>query len=153
MTNTEITPRSYNLKQLKNASGQFSVQDIPITSSMQHFFYTSCLFRFASVKFAITGLLRRKSKVKTVNYRALKNSGNKIEVQAFSFTCIFYLKYSRHFCREITFIRLSYFFSRPSWKECIEKKEQKGTRWNLKTFTINSISKSKNDILILEYSL
>jgi len=67
LTNTGITPSSHNLKQLKNASGQFSVQDIPITSSMQHFFYTSCLFRFASVKFAKTGFLLRISKVKTVN--------------------------------------------------------------------------------------
>ncbi len=67
LTNTEITPRSHNLKQLKNASGQFSVQHIPTIIRMQHFFYTSCLFRFASVKSAITGFLRRISKVKTVN--------------------------------------------------------------------------------------
>ena len=31
LTNTEITPGSHNLKQLINASGQFSVQDMPIT--------------------------------------------------------------------------------------------------------------------------
>ena len=67
LTNTEITPGSHNFKQLKNASGQFPVQNIPTIIRMQHFFYTSCLFRFASVKFAITGFLRRISKVKTVN--------------------------------------------------------------------------------------
>ena len=64
---TGITPGSHNLKQLKNASGQFSVQHIPSIIRMQHFFYTSYLFRFASVKSAITGFLRRISKVKTVN--------------------------------------------------------------------------------------
>ena len=55
LTNTGITPSSHNFKKLKNASGQFSVQHIPIKRRLQHFFYTSCLFRFASVKSAITG--------------------------------------------------------------------------------------------------
>ena len=67
LTNTGITPSSHNTKQLNNASGQFSVQNIPTIIRMQHFFYTSCLFRFASVKSALTGFLRRISKVKTVN--------------------------------------------------------------------------------------
>jgi len=47
---------------------------------------------------------------------------------------------------------LSYFFRRPTCKECTEKKEAKGTQRDLKTFPINSISKSKNDILILKYT-
>ena len=67
LTNTGITPSSHNTKQLKNASGQFSVQRIPTIIRMQHFFYTSCLFRFASVKSALTGFFRKISKVKTVN--------------------------------------------------------------------------------------
>jgi len=67
LTNTGITPGSHNLKQLKNAPGQFPIQRIPTIIRMQHFFYTSCLFRFASVKFAITGFLLRINKVKTVN--------------------------------------------------------------------------------------
>ena len=67
LTNTGITPSSHNLKQIKNASGQFSVQHIPTIISMQHFFFASFLFRFASVKFAITGFLLLISKVKTVN--------------------------------------------------------------------------------------
>ena len=67
LTNTEIIPCSHNLKQLKNTPGQFPVQRIPIKIRMQHFFYTSCLFRFASVKSALTGFLLRISKVKTVN--------------------------------------------------------------------------------------
>ena len=69
LTNTGITPSSHNLKQLKNASGQFSVQHIPTIIRMQHFFFASCLFRFASVKFAVTGFLLRISKVKTVNIK------------------------------------------------------------------------------------
>jgi hypothetical protein len=55
-TNTKITPRSHNLKQLKNAPGQFSVQHIPTIIRMQHFFFASCLFRFASLKSALTTL-------------------------------------------------------------------------------------------------
>ena len=50
LTNTGITPRSHNLKQLKNAFGRFPVQRIPIKSRIQHLFFASCLFRFASVK-------------------------------------------------------------------------------------------------------
>ena len=125
---------------------------ITVKRRMQHFFYTSCLLRFASVKSAITGFFSPDQQSQNSQHQALNNTENKIEVQAFPFTCIFYLKYSRHFCWEITFIRLSYFFRRPAWRECTEKKEQKGTRWNLKTFSINSISKSINDILILEYT-
>ncbi|HIG77727.1 MAG TPA: hypothetical protein EYQ48_07550 [Candidatus Lambdaproteobacteria bacterium] len=56
LTNTVITPRSHNLKQLKNVPGQFPAQRIPIKIRIQHFFYTSCLFRFASVKSALTTL-------------------------------------------------------------------------------------------------
>ena len=67
LTNTGITPHSHNLKQLKNASRQFPVKHIPIKSRLQHLFFASCLFRFASVKSALTGFLRRISKVKTVN--------------------------------------------------------------------------------------
>jgi hypothetical protein len=67
LSNLGITPRSHNLKQLKNAPRQFPVQRIPIKRRMQHFFYTSCLFRFASVKFAKTGFLLWISEVKTVN--------------------------------------------------------------------------------------
>ena len=67
LTNTEITSGSLNLKQLKNASGQFSVQHIPTIIRMEHLFFASCMFRFASVKFAITGFILRISKVKTVN--------------------------------------------------------------------------------------
>ena len=67
LTNTGITPSSHNFKQLKNAPGHFSVQHIPIKNRIQHFFNTSCLLHFASVKSAITGFLLRISKVKTVN--------------------------------------------------------------------------------------
>jgi len=54
ITNTGITPHSHNLKQFKN--GQFPVQHIPIKSRLQHLFFASCLFRFASVKSALTTL-------------------------------------------------------------------------------------------------
>jgi len=67
LTNTGSTTGSHNLKQLKNAPGQFPVHHIPTIIRMQHLFFTSCLFRFASVKFAITGFLLQISKVKTVN--------------------------------------------------------------------------------------
>ena len=56
LTNTGITAHSHNLKQLKNASGQFPVQHIPIIIRMQHLFFASCLLRFASVKSALTTL-------------------------------------------------------------------------------------------------
>ena len=67
LSNPGITPHSHNLKQLKNASGQFPVHPIPSIIRMQHLFFASCLFRFASVKFAITGFLLQIIKVKTVN--------------------------------------------------------------------------------------
>jgi len=50
LTNTGITPKAHNMKQLRNLPGSFTVQDILITSRMQHLFFASCLFRFASVK-------------------------------------------------------------------------------------------------------
>ena len=58
LTNTAITPASHNTKQLKNASGQFPIKHIPIIIRIQHlfFFLSSCLFRFASVKSALTTL-------------------------------------------------------------------------------------------------
>ena len=114
-------------------------------------FFASCLFRFASVKFAKTGFLLRISEAKTVNIKRRIIQGIKLKYKHFLLP-VFFLKYSKHFCWKITFIRLSYFFRRPVWKECTEKKEQKGTRWNLKNFPINSISKSKNKNLILEYT-
>ena len=46
LTNTGITPSSHNTKQLKNASGQFSVQHIPTIIRMQQLF-----FRILSVSF------------------------------------------------------------------------------------------------------
>ena len=67
LTNTEITASSHNLKQFKNLPGSFHRDYIPVKRRMQHLFFASCLFRFASVKSARTGLLRRISKVKTVN--------------------------------------------------------------------------------------
>ena len=132
-------------------TGSFPSESIPVKSGMQHFF---CILSvsFCFCKICNNRIFTPDQQSQNSQHQALENTGNKIEVQAFSFTCIFYLKYSRHFCWEITFIRLSYFFRRPAWKECTEKKEQKGTRWNLKTFSINSISKSKNDILILKYT-
>ena len=54
LTNTRITPHSHNLKQLKNASGQFPVHHIPVKCRVQHLFFASCLFCFASVKSALT---------------------------------------------------------------------------------------------------
>jgi len=62
LSNPEITPSSHNLKHLKNDSGQFPVQRIPIIqripikSRIQYLFFASCLFCFASVKSALTTL-------------------------------------------------------------------------------------------------
>ena len=56
LSNLGITPSSNNLKQLKNAFGQFPVQRIPIKSRIQHLFCASCLLRFAPVKSALTTL-------------------------------------------------------------------------------------------------
>ena len=52
---------------VKNYPGSFHREYIPEKSRIQQFFYTSCLFHFASVKSAITGFLLRTNKVKTVN--------------------------------------------------------------------------------------
>jgi len=49
LTNTGITPSSHITKQLKNAPGSFHEEYIPVISRVQHFFFASCLFRFASV--------------------------------------------------------------------------------------------------------
>ena len=148
LSNHGITPNSHNTKQLKKLPVSFPREYIPIKSRMQHFFLHILSVSFCFCKICINRIFTQDKQSQDSQHRALKNTGNKIEVQAFSFTCIFYLKYSRHFCREITFIGLSYFFRRPAWKECTEKKEQKGTR----CFSINSRSKSKNDILILKYT-
>ena len=47
LSNPEITPRSHNLKQLKNASGHFPVQRIPLKIRMQQLFFVSYLLRYA----------------------------------------------------------------------------------------------------------
>ena len=112
LTNTIITPRSHNTKQLINASGQFL--GVGYSDYKQN---TTLIFRILSASFCfckicINRIFTPDKQSQNSQHRALKNTGNKIEVQAFSFTCIFYLKYSRHFCWEITFIRLSYFFRR-----------------------------------------
>ena len=54
LTNTGITPSSHNTKQLKNASGQFSVQHIPTIIRMQHLVFRILSFCFASVESVIT---------------------------------------------------------------------------------------------------
>ena len=56
LTNTEITPHSHNTKQLKKLPVCFPREYIPVKSRMQHLFFASCLFRFASVKSALTTL-------------------------------------------------------------------------------------------------
>ena len=66
------SPSSFNLKQSKNAPGTVYQESIFLLKAEYNtFFCKSCLFRFASVKSAITGFLRRISKVKTVNIEAL----------------------------------------------------------------------------------
>ena len=54
LSNPGITPSSHITKQLKKAPGSIRGEYIPVKSRMQHFFYTNCLFRFASVKSALT---------------------------------------------------------------------------------------------------
>ena len=67
LTNTGSTPGSHNLKQLKNTSGgSFTEEYITVKSIIQHFFYTSCLFRYVFSKICINRILPRISKVKTV---------------------------------------------------------------------------------------
>jgi len=59
LTNTGITPHSHNLKQFKNAPGMFSQRVYSVKSEVQHLIFASCLFRFASVKSALTGFYAR----------------------------------------------------------------------------------------------
>jgi len=47
--------------------GSFTEEYIPVKSRIQHLFFASYLFRFASAKSALTGFLLQISKVKTVN--------------------------------------------------------------------------------------
>jgi hypothetical protein len=54
--------------------GSFTEEYIPVKSRIQHLFFASCLFRFASVKFAKTGFLLRISKVKTVKIEHWKRT-------------------------------------------------------------------------------
>ena len=68
----------------------FSKKYIPIKIRLQHLFFASCLIYFAYVKSVITGFLRLKDKQsQNSQLQAFKNTGNKIEVQAASFSCIF----------------------------------------------------------------
>ena len=91
LTNTGITPSSHNLKQLKNASGQFSVHRIPTIIRMQQLFFRILTVSFCFCKVCNNWILLLDKQNQNSQHRALKNPGNKIEVQAFSFTCIFYL--------------------------------------------------------------
>jgi len=98
LTNTEITPHSHNLKQLKKCFQEIFRK--AYTYKKQN---ATLIFRILSVSFyfckiCINRIFTQDKQSQDSQHRALKNTGNKIEVQAFSFTCIFYLKYSRHFC-------------------------------------------------------
>ena len=69
LTNTGITPRSHNLKQLKNASRQFPVKRIPITIRLQHFF---CILSvsFCFCKICINNTFRRNIAEVSISRRA-----------------------------------------------------------------------------------
>ena len=71
LTNTEITPDSRNLKQLKNASGHFSVQHIPTTIRVQHFF---CIlsFSFCFCKVCKNRIFTPDKRSQNSQHRALK---------------------------------------------------------------------------------
>jgi len=56
LTNTAITPHLHNLKQLRNASGQFFRTSYTYKKQNTTLFFAPCLFRFASVKSALTTL-------------------------------------------------------------------------------------------------
>jgi len=56
LTNTGITPHSHNTKQLKNAPGMFSQRVYYCKKRSATLIFASCLFRFASVKSALTTL-------------------------------------------------------------------------------------------------
>jgi len=55
LSNTGITPHSHNLKQLKNAPGQFFHLRYSYYKHNTTLIFASCLFRFASVNSALTG--------------------------------------------------------------------------------------------------
>jgi len=57
LTNTEITPHFHVIQNsAKMLPGSIRGEYIPNKSRMQHLFFESCLFRFASVKSALTTL-------------------------------------------------------------------------------------------------
>ena len=57
LTKTGITPHSHNLKQLKNAPVYFFLKVYSYKMQNTTLIFASCLFRFASVKFAKIGFL------------------------------------------------------------------------------------------------
>ena len=83
LTNTGITPSSHNLKQLKNASGQFPVHHIPIIIRMQHLFFRILSVSFCLCKICNNRIFTPDKQSQNSQHRALKNLRNKIEVQAF----------------------------------------------------------------------
>ena len=83
LTNTEITPSSHNLKQLKNASGQFSVHRIPTIIRMQQLIFRILSVSFCFCKVCNNRIFTPDKQSQNSQHRALKNLGNKIEVQAF----------------------------------------------------------------------
>ena len=74
LTNTGINPSSHNLKQLKNASGQFPVQHIPTIIRMQHFFLHILSVSFCFCKVCNNRIITPEKQSQNSQHRALKNT-------------------------------------------------------------------------------
>ena len=67
LTNTGITPSSHNFKQLKNAPGHFFLKVYSYKKQNATLIFRILSVSFCSCKICINRILRRISKVKTVN--------------------------------------------------------------------------------------
>ena len=74
LTNTEITPSSHNLKQLKNASGQFSVHRIPTIIKMQQLFFRILSVPFCFRKICNSRIFTPDKQSQNSQHQALKNT-------------------------------------------------------------------------------
>ena len=74
LTNTEITPSSHNLKQLKNASGQFSVDRIPTIIKMQQLFFRILSVPFCFCKICNSRIFTPDKQSQNSQHQALKNT-------------------------------------------------------------------------------
>ena len=74
LANIGITPGSHNLKQLKNASGQFPVHHIPTIIKMQQLFFRILSVPFCFRKICNSRIFTPDKQSQNSQHQALKNT-------------------------------------------------------------------------------